>query len=145
MNHAYLLTIGKKPFICYRCGNEGHIAIGCRVILDHSRKAYNFQQIGAEDRTYASYQQQSSKESPGLLGSPNEVSVKINDITTSALLDTGSTVSTVSETFYNRYLQDQIIQPLDLIIKIECADGKDMPYLGYITASIELPGAATNW
>ncbi|XP_076083902.1 uncharacterized protein LOC143054750 [Mytilus galloprovincialis] len=134
----------KKPFVCYRCGNEGHIAIGCRVILDHSRKAYNFQQIGAEDRTYASYQQQASKESPGLLGSPNEVSVKINDITTSALLDTESTVSTVSETFYNRYLQDQIIQPLDLIIKIECADGKDMPYLGYITASIELPGAATN-
>ena len=28
--------------ICYRCGQEGHLAVGCRVILDHRRKPLNY-------------------------------------------------------------------------------------------------------
>lgn len=28
--------------VCYRCGQPGHIRLGCRVKLDHSRKALNF-------------------------------------------------------------------------------------------------------
>ncbi|KAK3105368.1 hypothetical protein FSP39_023583 [Pinctada imbricata] len=28
--------------ICMRCGQEGHLALGCRVRLDHSRQALNF-------------------------------------------------------------------------------------------------------
>ena len=46
-------SVTRKPVICYRCGDEGHIAIGRRLRLDHSRQAYNFQQINAEDRTFA--------------------------------------------------------------------------------------------
>ena len=132
-----------EPIICFRCGEPGHIAIGCRVRLDHSRQAYNFQQINAEDRTYA-YQQQSTRETTGLLGSPNEVTIKVNRITVSALLDTGSTVSTVSESFYLQYLANQPIQTLDHILHIECADGEEMPYLGYITVDLELPGTSTS-
>ena len=121
-----------EPIICFRCGEPGHIAIGCRVRLDHSRQAYNFQQINAEDGTYA-YQHQSTRETTGLLGSPNEVTIKVNRITVSALLDTGSTVSTVSESFYLQYLANQPIQTLNHILHIECADGEEMPYLGYIS------------
>ena len=91
-----------EPIICFRCGDPGHIAIGCRVRLEHSRQAYNFQQINAEDRTYA-YQHQSTRETTGLVGSPNEVTIKVNRITVSALLGTGSTDSTVSESFYLQY------------------------------------------
>jgi hypothetical protein len=47
--------------------------------VDHPRQAYNFQQINAEDRTYA-YQHQSTRETTGLLENPNEVTVKANGI-----------------------------------------------------------------
>ena len=100
--------------------------------VDHSRQAYNFQQINAEDRTYT-YQQQSTRETTGLLGSLNEVTMKVNGITASALLDTGSTVSNVSESFYLQYLANQPIQTLNHILHIDCADGEEMPYLGYIS------------
>lgn len=36
-NHAYI----SDDVICYRCGQRGHIKIGCRVILDHSRRGLN--------------------------------------------------------------------------------------------------------
>jgi hypothetical protein len=78
------------------------------------------------------------------LGSPNEVTIKVNRITVSALLDTGSTVSTVSESFYLQYLANQPIQTLNHILHIECADGEEMPYLGYITVDLELPGTSTS-
>ncbi|CAC5411809.1 unnamed protein product [Mytilus coruscus] len=38
----------KGDSICWRCGLQGHIAVGCRVRLDNSRKvqhALNFQQV----------------------------------------------------------------------------------------------------
>jgi hypothetical protein len=70
------------------------------------------------------------------LGSPNEVTIKVNRIIVSALLDTGSTVSTVSESFYLQYLANHPIQTLNHILHIECADGEEMPYLGYITVDL---------
>ncbi|VDI21804.1 Hypothetical predicted protein [Mytilus galloprovincialis] len=54
--------IPRDPIVCYRCGGLDHIAIGCRIRLDHSRQAYTFQQINAEDRTYAYQQQQSTQD-----------------------------------------------------------------------------------
>ncbi|VDI62254.1 Hypothetical predicted protein [Mytilus galloprovincialis] len=84
-------------------------------------------------------QRQSSGDTEGLLGSPNEVTVVINGLQASALLDTGSTVSTVSQSFHRQYLADSPIQTLNQILNIECADGQNMPYLGYISADLQLP------
>ncbi|VDH92212.1 Hypothetical predicted protein [Mytilus galloprovincialis] len=88
--------------MCYRSGQPGHYAFVCRVRLDHSRKACYFQQMNTEAKMYQ--QRQSSGDTEGLLGSPNEVTVVINGLQASALLDTGSTVSTVSCSFHRRYL-----------------------------------------
>lgn len=57
---------------------------------------------------------------PGLLGEQNIIQININDITTTALLDTGATVCTILTEFYNTYLKHVPIEQLDNILKIRC-------------------------
>lgn len=58
---------------------------------------------------------------------------------TSALLDTGSTVSTVSQSFFNQYIQTPLMD-ITTLLDIECADGQQLPYLGYTETCIQIPG-----
>ena len=81
-----------------------------------------------------------SKSSTVLVGKANECEVLVNNIPCVALLDTGSTVSTISEQFHEDHLRDCEIQPLDCILNIECANGGSLPYLGLIEAELEVPG-----
>ena len=67
------------------------------------------------------------------------VSVVYN-VPTRALLDTGSTVTTISDSFYRQHIYHLPIQPLDTILSLSCANGESLPYLGYIVAGIELSG-----
>ncbi len=55
------------------------------------------------------------------------------------LLDTGSQVTTVAQSFYNNYLLDQPIQPINQLLAVEGANGQLVPYLGYIEVSIKFP------
>lgn len=70
------------------------------------------------------------------MGEQNIIHVNINGVDTAALLDTGATVCTINTDFYNSYLQDVPLHSLDDIIKIKCADGENMPYLGYIKVTV---------
>ena len=76
------------------------------------------------------------KKDPKIFGEINEAKIDINNISTSALLDTGSCVSIISKAFYDQYLSHTEVKPLDRILYIECADGNTLPYLGYIEVSI---------
>lgn len=49
---------------------------------------------------------------PGLFGKPTESIVVLNDKPVNTLPDTGSTVSTISETYYNQYLSEIPLQNL---------------------------------
>lgn len=73
-----------------------------------------------------------------LIGESNEDIVTINGIPCRCLLDTGSMVSTLSETFYNEYFQDLPILALEDLIEVKNAGGHNLPYLGYIEVSIGL-------
>jgi hypothetical protein len=77
------------------------------------------------------------KPSPKLVGNSNEVIVKINNYDTRALIDTGSCVSTVAKSFYDENLSSTEIKPLDDLLKVECADGNNLPYIGYIEATLD--------
>jgi transposase InsO family protein len=79
-----------------------------------------------------------------LVGSSNEANVTIDGIATQALLDTGSTVSTVSRGFYDKHLSSHAIQSLDVILDIECADGQALPYEGYVEADIAVAGLPSS-
>ena len=79
-----------------------------------------------------------------LIGSSNESRVIIEGIETSALIDTGSCVSTVSETFFRTSLQDIELHQVKEVINIECADGQQLPYIGVIEAELEVIGVPTK-
>ena len=75
---------------------------------------------------------------PKLVGATNEVSIDLEGKQTCALLDTGSCVSTISESYYKENLCHQELFPLNDFARIECADGQELPYQGYIEANISV-------
>ena len=78
------------------------------------------------------------KNDPKLVGDVNEVNVLVQSVKANALLDTGSCVSIISESFYKNKLSDIEMEPLTDLINIECADGQPLPYLGCIEAQIAI-------
>jgi len=64
------------------------------------------------------------------------VVVKVEEKSTKALLDTGSCISSISKQFYEDHLSHLELKSLDNLLKIQCADGNNLPYLGYIEARL---------
>ena len=83
--------------------------------------AYNARRFVGNNRT-------SLKRETTLIGNSNESLVTIEGINTSALIDTGSCVSTVTKEFYEKHLNHIELQPVQGLLKIECADGNELPY-----------------
>jgi hypothetical protein len=55
-----------------------------------------------------------------LVGTSNEVNVIVGTINTISLIDTGSSVSTVSHSFYIDNFSDLPIHPIKELLRIEC-------------------------
>ena len=53
------------------------------------------------------------------------------------LLDTGSQVTTIPQSFYKQHLSEQEIKPLFDLLEEEGAAGQSVPYLGYVELAIE--------
>lgn len=79
-----------------------------------------------------------------MIGHCNEADIRINNIKTTALLDTGSTVSTMSRSFYNKHFGDVELYPVMDILNIECAGGQTLPYDGYIDVNIQAIGIPSS-
>ena len=79
-----------------------------------------------------------------LIGNTNEASIKINNFETTALLDSGSCVSLISESFFKQHLQNTELQPLKNILQIECADGQSLPYIGYVEVELQIDDGLPN-
>ena len=56
------------------------------------------------------------------------------------LVETGSQVSMVTETFFKERFTNISLHPLEDVLKVECAARQHLPYTGYIEAMIEIPG-----
>lgn len=52
------------------------------------------------------------------------------------MLDTGSTVSTICESFYEQNLQDVEIQDIRDLFELKCADDSNLPYKGAIDLDV---------
>lgn len=73
-----------------------------------------------------------------MVGKPNEINISVGGVNTCALLDTGSTVSTISEEYYRQYCSHCNIIAVNVLLDIECADGPSMPYLGCIKMDLNM-------
>lgn len=74
----------------------------------------------------------------GLLGEVDVAKVWIEGVECHGLVDTGAMVTTVSQKFYEENLRDIPLQPLNGLLKIECASGEHLPYLGYIEVELAI-------
>ena len=61
-----------------------------------------------------------------------------------ALSDTGSCVSTLSQSFYDSHFKHIPLHPGEEILKLECADGSSMPYSGFVTQEITSAGIPSD-
>ena len=94
----------------------------------------------AKGQTLGREFQRPSTDESTLIGTANEVSVEVNGVGVKALIDTGSTVSTISRSFCKEQFPDIEIKSLDTVIPIECADGQLLPYDGYVELHLKVPG-----
>ena len=76
-----------------------------------------------------------------LVGEPNECAVKVDGVITTSLLDSGSMVSTIGQSFWLKHFLDKPVLPMDDLLTLTGAGGDRIPYLGYVGVDIQLPGA----
>lgn len=74
----------------------------------------------------------------GLFGTRSTGQVKIKGADFHCLFDTGSQVTTVTH-FYNTYLSDHEIKPLNNLLEVEGANGQAVLYLRYVELNIKFP------
>ena len=79
-----------------------------------------------------------------IIGEANECDVLVNDVPCVGLIDTGSMVSTVSQTFFETHLSDLMLHPLDDLLSVKNASGDEIPYLGYVEVSVQVTGSETG-
>ena len=75
----------------------------------------------------------------GLVGAKYTACVLIDGQTCHCLLDTGSQVTTVSQSFYENNLHNLEVHPLNELLEVEAANGQTVPYSGFIEVDITFP------
>ena len=142
---------------CYRCGENGHFSAKChnaenqaKVIqkLIHSLKKAKQGESQVSRPTVCSAKKSEittlRRDIPhGLIGPSSIVPVKINGQHCDALLDSGSQVTIIFETWYKRHLYDVPIKPVSGLAIWGLSD-TSYPYLGYVVVEMEFPAKVTG-
>lgn len=76
------------------------------------------------------------------VGECRTVEVKLQGVSVTCLLDSGSQVSTISESFFRKHLTDkgENIHPAFEWLKITATNGLDLPYMGHVELDVEAMG-----
>ncbi|KAK0140650.1 Zinc finger protein 862 [Merluccius polli] len=142
---------------CYRCGENVHFSAKChnaenqaKVIqkLIHSLKKAKQGESPVSRPTVCSAKKSVittlRRDIPhGLIGPSSIVPVKINGQHCDALLDSGSQVTIIFETWYKRHLYDVPIKPVSGLAIWGLSD-TSYPYLGYVVVEMEFPAKVTG-
>lgn len=88
---------------------------------------------------YSQTQKQSASLPRGLIGAKCTAQVTICDKDCSCLLDSGSQVTTIPNSFYLENLSQLPLNSLNNLLEVEGANGQSVPYLRYIETIIKFP------
>ncbi|XP_049321873.1 uncharacterized protein LOC125782292 [Astyanax mexicanus] len=154
-----LSTRSHSDFFCYRCGDDGHVSAKCQAPEDPQKVIQKFiharhaAKDGKRESTVCSEEDSSkihvnrgvvrgkSNCIPrGLVGPPSLVQVKVAGKPCTALIDSGSQVTIVFESWYSQHLAHKPLHPLSgLFIWGLSGSDDSYPYRGYIQVDLELP------
>lgn len=147
-----------SDFFCYLCGEDGHFANKCvspenypQVIqkLLQAQRRYK-QNYKSDNKTRTKNTNASVKRSSvnvqtnslpkGLVGLPSTAQVKINGKPCTALMDSGSQVTIIFDSWYAEHLSHiQLNSVTGLAIWGLSESESSYPYKGYIQVELELP------
>ncbi|XP_056437540.1 uncharacterized protein LOC130374637 [Gadus chalcogrammus] len=149
-------------FFCYRCGENGHIATRCtapenlqKVIrklirlarvspLSHKENPQPAAEEHFVARTNKVEVPENNTDLPeGLVGPSFIHTIKVNDVVCDALIDSGSNVTIIFESWYNKHLLDVPIKPLSGLGLWGLAD-TEYPYKGYVVVEMEFSEEITG-
>ena len=74
-----------------------------------------------------------------MIGAANECVAAVNGRACLALLDTGSQITSTSESFYKKHLSECVIHPVESLLRVVGAAGQDVPFLEYVDVEVEFP------
>ena len=74
-----------------------------------------------------------------MIRAANECVAAVNGQACLALLDTGSQITSISESFYKKHLSDCVINPVESLLHAVGAAGQGVPFLGYVDIEVEFP------
>ncbi|XP_053301840.1 uncharacterized protein LOC128460622 [Pleuronectes platessa] len=149
-------------FFCYRCGENGHIATRCNApenLQKVIRKLIRLVRVSplpnkenpkpaAEEHCVARTNKVEVPENntdlpEGLVGPSFIHTIKVNDVVCDALIDSGSNVTIIFESWYNKHLPGIPIKPLSCLGLWGLAD-TEYPYKGYIVVEMEFTEEITG-
>ncbi|CAG2220736.1 unnamed protein product [Mytilus edulis] len=79
-----------------------------------------------------------------LVGNCPTVSAYVAGFKVNCIVDTGSAVTTVTESFYNRFLRRCTDIQTDITFNLKGAIGTCIPYIGYVEVDIDIMGQQTD-
>uniref|UniRef100_A0A672FVX5 Gypsy retrotransposon integrase-like protein 1 n=1 Tax=Salarias fasciatus TaxID=181472 RepID=A0A672FVX5_SALFA len=149
-------------YFCYKCGENGHIATRCTGAENPQKVIRKLIRVvrGAPDPTTENSKSATDEscvanvhkiEVPGkdanlpegLVGPSFIHTIKVNDVPCNALIDSGSNVTIIFESWYNDHLADVPIKPLSNLGLWGLAD-TDYPYRGYVVVEMEFAKEITG-
>lgn len=119
---------------CWNCGSTAHLKRDCPETKKKEKNEVTSEAV------YVSDPQNLFKRA---VGKRPQTEIMIGGVSVSCLIDTGAQVSTITETLFRNYF-DQELTDVSPLIKITAANGLSIPYVGYFEPVVEILGRKFN-